>query len=101
MKYHVKTYIAQCMQCQKNKHSTHSMYKEIRIMKLLDIPWKEITIDFIIKLLKLKEKDSITKIFYNSIMVVVNKLIKYVYFILFKKTFDTKQLQYFFINWII
>ena len=44
--------------------------------------------NFITKLLKLIELT--TKIKYNSIIVVVDKLIKYLYFILFKKTFDAK-----------
>ena len=34
-------------------------------------------------------------------MVVVDRLIKYICFILFKKTFDAEQLEYLFINKII
>ena len=52
--------------------------------------------DIIIKLLK--SKDSTTKIIYNLIMVIFNELIKCVCFISFKRTFNAKQLEYFFIN---
>ena len=44
--------------------------------------------DFITKLLKLLEPTTKTK--YNLIMIVVDRLIKYTYFILFKKTFDAE-----------
>ena len=52
--------------------------------------------DFIMKLLK--SKDLITKVFYDSIMVVIDKLMKYTHFILFEKNFDAKQLRYLFID---
>ena len=78
---------------------THDMYNKTQMVKLLDILWKKITMNFIIKLLK--SKDSTTKIMYNSIMVVINKLIKHVCFINFKEIFDAKQLRHFFIDWII
>ena len=64
------------------------MYNKTQIIKLFDIPWKKIIMDFITKLLKLK--NSTTKIFYNLIMVVINKLIKYFHFISFKENFNTK-----------
>ena len=44
--------------------------------------------NFITKFLKLVEPT--TKIKYDSIIIVVDKLIKYIYFILFKKIFDIK-----------
>ena len=39
--------------------------------------------DFIIKLLK--SKNSTTKMIYDLIIIVINKLLKYIHFILFKK----------------
>ena len=71
------------------------MYDKMQVMKLFDILWKKITMDFIIKLLKLK--NLMTKIFYDLIIIVVDKLMKYFYFILFKEIFDTKQLGHFFL----
>ena len=45
--------------------------------------------NFIIKLPKLE--DSIINIKYNSILVIINKLTKYIYLILYNKKFMTKQ----------
>ena len=55
--------------------------------------------NFITKFSKLVEPT--IKIKYNSIIIVVDKLIKYIYFILFKKTFDAEQLEYLFVDKII
>ena len=55
--------------------------------------------DFIIKFSKLVEPT--TKIKYNLIIIVVDRLTKYIYFILFKKTFDAEQLEYLFVDKII
>ena len=52
--------------------------------------------DFITKLPK--SKNLTTGVFYNSIIVVINKLTKYIYFIFYKKFFDTKQLGHLFMN---
>ena len=41
------------------------------------------------------------KVFYDSIITVIDKLIKYFYFVLLKKIFDAKQFRHFFINQII
>ena len=68
-------------------------------MELLDTPWEKITMDFITKLPK--SKNLTTKILYNSIMVVVNKLTKYTHFIPFKETFNTKQLKHLFLDRIV
>ena len=48
--------------------------------------------DFITKLLK--SKNLITRVFYDLIIVVVDKLTKYFHFIFFKETFDTEQLRH-------
>ena len=68
-------------------------------MELFNISWEKIIMDFITKLLK--SKDPTIKIFYNLIMVIINRLMKYFHFIFFKKIFNTKQLRYLFIDRII
>ena len=68
----------------------------MQVMELLDTPWEKIIMDFITKLLK--SKDPITGIFYNLIIVVIDKLTKYIYFIFFKEIFDAEQLGHLFIN---
>ena len=68
----------------------------MQVMELLDIPWEEITMDFITKLPK--SKDLTTRVLYNSIMVVINRLTKYLHFIAFKETFNAEQLKQLFID---
>ena len=46
--------------------------------------------DFIVKLPK--SKDINTDIKYNNILIVIDKLIKYTYFILYMKKFESKQI---------
>ena len=57
------------------------------------------TIDFIIKLFK--SKDFITKNKFNSILVIVDKLTKYIILILYKKTYNTEQLGFLLLNYLI
>ena len=52
--------------------------------------------NFIIKLLFLKKL--LTKIFYNSILIIVNQLIKEVCFILYKKVLNVEELMYIFLR---
>ena len=49
--------------------------------------------DYIIKLLK--SKNSTMKALYDLIIVVIDKLIKYIHFILFERIFDSEQLRHF------
>ena len=96
MKYYVTKYITKYMQCQRNKYLTYNMYNKTQVIKLFDTPWKKIIMDFIIKLLK--SKDLIAKVFYDLIIIVIDKLTKYFNLISFKETFNAKQLKYFFID---
>ena len=95
----ITNYITKCVQCQCNKHATYAMYGETTVMLLLEALWEEITMDFITKLLK--SKDPIILIMYNSIIIVVDRLIKYIYFIPLKEMYDVEQLRYLYIDRII
>ncbi len=57
-------------------------------MLVLDLLQKDVIIDFIIKLPKLR--DLTMKEVYNLIIVIINKLTKYIIIILFKETYTTK-----------
>ena len=48
-----------------------------------------------------KSENYITGISYNNILIVVNKLTKYLYLILYKKTNNTKQIAWFILDRII
>ena len=59
------------------------MYKKTQIIKLFDISLKNTTMDLITKLLT--SKNSIKKVLYDLIIIIIEKLIKYIHFIPFKK----------------
>jgi hypothetical protein len=58
-----------------------------------------IILDFIIKLLLLQ--DLITRIKYDSILVIIDRLIKYIYMILYLKANTAEDLAYIFLRVII
>ena len=64
------------------------LYRYIQFAEIVEYPWQKITIDFIVKLLK--SENYITRISYDSILIIINKLIKYLYLILYKKINNTK-----------
>ena len=55
--------------------------------------------NFIMKLSK--SKNEITEINYDNILIIVNKFLKYAHFIVFKKTYNAKQLKYIILNKLI
>ena len=63
----------------------------LNIKKLLNMLYDKIIIEFIVKLLKLK--DLIINKKYNSILVIVGRLTKYFYILLFKKKYIVEQLE--------
>ena len=73
IKTYIKNFIRQYESCQKNKHSTH-INKVPQTIESVKEPWQSVTINFIIKL-PLSE-DSVTKIKYDSIWVVVDRYFK-------------------------
>ena len=57
------------------------------------------TIDFIIKLPKLE--DPITKDRFDLILLIVDKLTKYIILILYKETYNTEQLRFLFLDQLV
>jgi hypothetical protein len=57
--------------------------------------WRSITLDFVIKL-PLSE-DLVTKVKYNSILIIINWLTKYAYFINYLESSNAKDLVYTFL----
>jgi hypothetical protein len=56
--------------------------------------WKNITLDFIVKLLLSKE--ALIGVTYNLILVIIDRLTKYVYFISYKEGLTAEELVYIF-----
>jgi hypothetical protein len=62
-------------------------------------PWISIVLDFVIKLLL--SRDPIIGVEYNSILVIMDKLIKYTYFIFYLKASIVEDLVYMFLRVIL
>ena len=76
------------------KHSQHKSYRKLQTPALSEQVWLLITLDFITKLPTLKEP--LTGTIYNSILVIVNTLIKYTYLKLYKEASTAEDLIYIF-----
>ena len=68
-----------CLNYQRNKFLKHKLYKKLQPIKTLSGLWKVILWNFIIKLLK--SKDPVTEQLHDVILVIVNRLTKWGYFI--------------------
>jgi hypothetical protein len=71
-------------------------------MQSLDIPktpWALIILDFVIKLLL--SRDLITRVKYNSILVITDRLTKYIYIILYLKASTIENLAYAFLRVVV
>jgi hypothetical protein len=75
------------------------LYKIIQSLDILKTPWTLIVLDFVIKLLL--SQDPITRIEYDSILVIINRLTKYIYIILYLKANIIEDLVYAFLRIIV
>ena len=78
---------------------THTKYKEIQYQESSTVFWSEIIMNFILKLSK--SEDSITEVTYDSILMIVDRLIKYSHLILFKESYLVDQLEFIILNGLI
>ena len=78
--------------CKSIKINNYKPYSLLKILQKTYRLWFFITINFIIRLLKFKDLDN--KVKYNSIIVIVNKIIKYVYFLLYKEKSKVEYIIY-------
>jgi len=99
MRKSVEEVIGNCDTCIRNKLNRHAPYE---LMKLPDTParaWKLITLDFITKLLF--SIDPTISIKYNAILIITNRLTKYVYFLSWRTTATAENVAYELIRTII
>jgi hypothetical protein len=61
--------------------------------------WQDVALDFVTKLLLFREL--MTGVIYDFIMVVINRLTKYVYFIFYFESSSTEDLAYIFYKHVI
>jgi hypothetical protein len=64
----------------------------MRLLKVLTDAWKSIISDFIVKLSL--SKKVFTRITYDLILIIINRLIKYIYFIFYKEELTIEELIY-------
>ena len=71
----------------------------MKSLKMLAGTWTSAALDFIVKLSKSKEP--ITKVVYDSIFVITDRLMKYGYFIPYKKASLAENLAYTFYKYVV
>ena len=76
--------------CNQSKIGRYKLYRLLQPLPIIQRLQSSITIDFITKLPT--SKDSATSIIYNSILIVVDRLTKQVYFFLYKEIQTIEQL---------
>ena len=91
--------IRKCDICVRIKHNRHKFYELLKSSSTSNRAWKNIALNFIIKLSKFKER--ITEAIYDFILIIVDRLIKYNYFLSYKKESTAKDLVYTFLKTII
>ena len=92
----IQDHIQSCNTCHKTKHSRHALYEEMRTANVLSWLWASVAMDFIVKLSALEE--SLTRVQYNSILIIVNQLTKKVWFISYKEVSNAEELVYTFLQ---
>jgi hypothetical protein len=85
--------------CIRNKILCYTPYKIIQSPDIPKTPWTSIILDFIIKLLLLQ--DLIIGVKYDFILVITDKLTKYIYIILYLEANTIEDLAYMFLRVII
>ena len=96
MQEKIKKYVNKCDLCHKIKSSRHKPYREMRQTLTLNWLWASVIMNFIVKLSF--SKKFLTRVFYDSILIIVNWLTKEVHFILYKKVLNTEELVYIFLQ---
>ena len=99
LKASVERFVNDCPACSMNKHESHAKYGYLQKIKLPDIPWASLTMDFMTSLPPSEEPS--TKEIYDSILVVVDRYTKYMTILPFNKKYDATQLAYIFIDRIV
>ena len=77
------------------KSNRHLLYRQLKSLLILKGAWKLITLDFIVKLPLLK--DPLIGVEYDLILVIIERLIKYGYFILYLEVSNVEALAYTFL----
>ncbi len=99
MRKQIEDIIRKCNVCICTKHNQHKFYELLKSFSTSDHAWKSITLNFIVKLFKSKKK--VIKTIYDSILIITDRLIKYEYFLSYKKATFAEDLIYTFLRMIV
>ena len=99
LRNNVKDYIAACDTCHKSKHTRHRPYGLLQPLKPPTIPWASVTMDFIGPLPLSAEP--LTGVRYDSILVLVDRLTKYCYFVPTLTTATAEDMAFIFMKTIV
>ena len=80
----------ECPDCQRNKFSRHKPYRELQPVKTLSRSWEVILQDFITKLSK--SKDPVTEQEHNAVLVIIDRLTKWGYFIAYTEEISVENI---------
>lgn len=94
----VQEAIAKCDLCKKSKASRHKPYGQLQALPVATAPWKSVSMDFITDLPESVEP--LTGKRYDSILVIVDRLTKYAYFLPFVKQGTAEEVAYIFLRTI-
>ena len=99
MRKQIENIIRKCDVCICMKYNQHKLYELLKSLSTSDHAWKSITLNFIVKLSKSKKR--VIKTMYNFILIITDRLIKYEYFLSYKKATFAKDLIYTFLRTIV
>ncbi|PNH26348.1 hypothetical protein BJF96_g10337 [Verticillium dahliae] len=95
----VTAVIRNCNLCKKSKAERHRPYGELKALPVPTAAWESVSLDFITSLPPSKEP--LTGTSYDNILVVVDRLTKYSYFLPYKATGTAEDLAYVFLRNIV
>jgi hypothetical protein len=84
--------LRECADCQRNRHERHAPYGLLQPTEPAERIWETISMDFIVKLPP--SRDPLTQRKYDAILVIVEKLTRYSYFLPYLEASNGEQLAY-------
>ena len=99
MRKQIEDIIRKCNVCIYTKHNQHKLYELLKSLSTSDNAWKSIALNFIVKLSKSKKR--VIKTTYDFILIITDRLIKYKYFLSYKKVTFAEDLTYTFLRIIV
>ncbi len=99
MRKQIEDIIRKCNVCIHTKHNQHKLYELLKSLSTSDHAWKSIALNFIVKLSKSKKR--VIETTYDFILIITDRLIKYEYFLSYKKATFAEDLTYTFLRMIV